>query len=98
LLISREPLVTFLIGLGGLIVIPIVAVLLLVTVIGAPLGIGILLVLWPLAAFVGYLVAGIWIGDWVLQRSVGDPGTRPYRAAIIGVLILLVVDRKSTRL
>jgi hypothetical protein len=48
--------------------------------------------LWPLAAFLGYLVAGIWIGDWVLART--SPETireRPYLAAVVGILILEVL-------
>ncbi len=56
---------------------------------GAPLGLGILFGLWPLTAFLGYLVAAIWIGDWILRRT--SPGTvreRPYLAAVIGILIM----------
>jgi len=88
-LISHEPVMTLAAGILGLVVVPIVAILLIVTVIGAPLGVGILIALWPLVAFVGYLVAGIWIGDWVLQRM--QPGMireRPFTAAVIGILIL----------
>jgi len=51
--------------------------------------VGILLGLWPLVAFLGYLVAGIWIGDWILGRM--SPTTereRPYLAAVIGIVIL----------
>jgi hypothetical protein len=87
-IISREPVQAFLIGLAGLIVTPIVAVLLIVTIIGAPLGLGILLGVWPLAAFLGYLVTGIWIGDWVLHRSSGVARERPYLAATIGIIVL----------
>ena len=36
--------------------------------IGAPLGLAIMFVVWPAAAFAGYLVAGIWIGEWLLGR------------------------------
>ena len=70
----------------------VVAVLALVTVIGAPLGFAILLGLWPLAGFVGYVVTGIWIGDWVLHRSVGAPARRPYVEAVLGVLVLAVLS------
>jgi hypothetical protein len=70
----------------------VLAVLLIVTIIGAPLGIGILLGLWPLTAFVGYLVAGAWIGDWILARM--TPGVvheRPYAAIVIGLLVLQIL-------
>jgi len=88
-LISHEPVMTLAAGIVGLVVVPIAAILLIVTVIGAPLGVGILIALWPLIAFVGYLVAGIWIGDWVLHRL--EPAViheRPFVAAVVGILIL----------
>jgi hypothetical protein len=88
-LISHEPGMTLVAGILGLVVFPIVAFLLIVTVVGAPLGVGILIALWPLIAFAGYLVAGIWIGDWVLHRM--QPTVvreRPLLAAVIGILVL----------
>ena len=78
-LISREPAKSFVTGLVAVFVIPIVAVLAFLTVVGVPLGLAILLGLWPLAGFVGYVVTGIWIGDWLLHRSVGDPGKTTVR-------------------
>jgi hypothetical protein len=76
-------------GIVGLIAFPLVAVLLIVTLVGAPLGVAILLQVWPLVAFVGYLIAGIWIGEWVLRRmSPEQIRERPYLAAVIGLLIL----------
>jgi hypothetical protein len=88
-LISREPGATLLAGLAGLVIPPLVALVAIVTVVGAPLGIGILVGLWPLAAFVGYLVAGIWIGDWILRRiSPAVTRERPYLAAVIGLVVL----------
>ena len=76
-----------------MIVIPFVAVLAMFTVIGAPLGFAILFMVSPAAAFVGYLVAAIWIGDLVLNRGT-SPGTedRPYLAAIVGVLVLWLIS------
>ena len=88
-LISREPVLTFATGIVGMVVIPLAAFVLIATLIGAALGVGILIALWPLVAFVGYLVAGIWIGDWVLQqRRPAVARERPYLAAVIGLLIL----------
>ena len=90
--IAREPILTLVVGVLGLIVIPVVAIALMVSVIGAPLGLGVMFQLWPLIAFVGYLVAGIWIGEWLLGRV--QPGVRrerPYLAATIGVLLLQLV-------
>lgn len=91
-LISREPVTAFLAGLGGLIAIIIVGTLAIVTIVGIPLGLGILLGFLPVVAFAGYLVTGIWLGDWVLRQvSPGHAPERPYRAAVVGILVLSVV-------
>lgn len=91
-LISSEPWPTFLTGLVGLIVLPIGAIVLFATLLGAPLATGVLLQVLPLMAFAGYLVAAIWAGDWVLRRlSSGPERERPYLASMIGVVILGVV-------
>jgi hypothetical protein len=91
-LISREPALTLGVGIVGLFAFPLVAILLMVTVIGAPLGVGILLQVWPLVAFLSYLIGGIWIGDWILrQTSPERVRERPYLAAVLGVLLLEVV-------
>jgi hypothetical protein len=69
-----------------------VAVLAIVTIVGAPIGIALLIVVWPAAAYIGYLVAGIWIGDWLLARFRGsDPAGRPYLAAVVGLIVLMVI-------
>ena len=92
-LIGKEPVETFLFGLGGLIVIPLAAILAMFTVIGAPLGLTVLFMVWPAAAFIGYLVAAIWIGDLVLNRGVSPgPAERPYAAAVVGVLVLAIIS------
>jgi hypothetical protein len=91
-LISREPIETFLVGVAGMFVPLILIVLLFITIVGAPLALGILFVAWPLAAFVGYLVAGIWLGDWILSRtSPAVTRERPYLAAAIGLVVLQVL-------
>jgi len=87
-LIGHEPVMTLVTGFLGLVIIPVVAILLMITIVGAPLGVGILLGFWPLVAFVGYLVAGIWIGEWVLRRTGSGIRERPYLASVIGLLIL----------
>jgi len=90
--ISQEPVVALVTGIVGLFAFPIVSIALIATLIGAPLGLAILLQVWPLVAFVGYLVAGIWIGEWVLRRTSPERvSERPYLAAVIGLLILALV-------
>ena len=88
-IISHEPVMAFAAGIVGLVAFPLVAVLLIVSLVGAPLGLAVLLQVWPLVAFIGYLVAGIWIGEWVLRRSSSEAvRERPYLAAVIGLVIL----------
>jgi hypothetical protein len=91
-LISREPGRVLLSGLGGLMLVPIVAILAMITVLGAPLGFALMFMVWPAAAFTGYVVAGIWIGDWLLYRGDRPAPERPYVAAVVGLLILQIVS------
>jgi hypothetical protein len=90
-LIRRAPVLTVGVGLLGLFLPIVLLVVLTATVIGAPLAFGIAFGLWPLAAFIGYLVAGIAIGDWIVgQVSAGVTRERPYLAAVVGLLVLEV--------
>jgi hypothetical protein len=90
-LIRQEPMLTLGVGLLGLFVPIVLLVVLTATVIGAPLAFGIAFGLWPLAAFIGYLVAGIAIGDWIVARlSPGVTRERPYLAAVVGIIVLEV--------
>lgn len=85
-LISEETGLTVLAGLVAMIAPPFVAVLLMVTLVGIPAGVGLLLVLWPALAFVGYLVAAIWLGEWILGRRGGAVrAERPYAAVVVGL-------------
>jgi hypothetical protein len=88
-LISREPGPVLLAGIVGAFVLPFVSILLMATVIGAPLGLALLLVVLPVMAFLGWLVAAIWLGDWIVERLRGarEP-QRPYLAAAVGVVVL----------
>ena len=92
-LISRETGMTVLVGLLAIVLPPIAAVLLMVTVIGIPAGIGLLVVLWPAVAFIGYIVAAIWLGEWLLGRRSPEaaPAERPYAAATIGLIVAFVI-------
>jgi hypothetical protein len=88
-LLAAQPLQTLLVGLVSVIGLPIVAIFLIATIIGAPLGIGILIGTLPLVAFIGYLVAATWIGEWIVRNTVsGTPPERPFLAAVAGVLVL----------
>lgn len=91
-LIRREPVMVLAVAIVGLVIPVIASIALMVTVVGAPLGLGILFALWPLVAFLGYLVAGIAIGDWILGRlSPHVVRERPYLAAVVGLIVLHVL-------
>ncbi|HET9522212.1 MAG TPA: hypothetical protein VFO73_14280 [Candidatus Limnocylindrales bacterium] len=91
-LISHEPgqvLVAAVIG----IFLPIVVIGgLFVTVVGAPLAVALLIGVWPVLGLLGWLVAGIWIGDFILDRT-SSRGfrERPYLAAVVGLVVLQVL-------
>ena len=88
-LISNDPLMTGLIGFLSVIAIPVAAILLMVTVIGAPLGLGVLFAVLPLLAYAGYLTAAIWTGEWILRRTGPErERERPFLAAVVGVVVL----------
>jgi hypothetical protein len=89
--ISEEPLPVFVIGLVAAIAIPVLAIVALITIVGAPLGLGILFGILPALAFVGFLVAAIYLGEELLGTRKEPMAERPYRAALVGIVILQVV-------
>jgi hypothetical protein len=90
--LSEEPVIALAVGIVGLFAFPIIGIALVATLIGAPLGFALLFQVWPLAAFAGYLVAGIWLGEWILRRTSPErTRERPYLASVIGLLILGLV-------
>jgi hypothetical protein len=91
-LISHEPGQTLLVGLAGLIIVPVAAILAMMTIVGLPLGLAIMFMVWPAAAYLGYLVAGIWIGEWLLYRGDRPAPERPYMAAVVGLLVLQIIS------
>jgi hypothetical protein len=91
-IISREPVKTVVAGLVGIVGTVVVGTLAIVTIVGMPLGFGILALVLPVLLVAGYLVAGIWIGDMILART--SPGVvreRPYLAAVLGVVVVGVI-------
>ena len=89
--IATEPLKVFGTGLFAAILIPIVAIVAIVTIVGAPLGLGILLGALPLLAFVGFLVGGIFLGEELLGTRKEPAAARPYRGALLGIVLLQVI-------
>jgi hypothetical protein len=85
--ISHEPLKAFLIGLLMLILPPLIVFALAVTIVGLPVALSILVFVWPTLWFVGYLVASLWVGEWVLRAAGRPQADRPYLAAVVGLLV-----------
>ncbi|MGI9598270.1 MAG: hypothetical protein ACR2QK_19055 [Acidimicrobiales bacterium] len=68
---------------------PIISVVLFATIIGIPTALAIWLAVLPGLGFVGLLVAGVRIGEYVTAR--GDGHRRPYLAAAVGTVILIII-------
>jgi len=89
--ISRQPGHVLVAGIVGSVVLPVLAGLLVMTVVGAPIGLSMLFGVQPELALVGWLVAAIWVGDWLMEKSQGArEAGRPYRAAALGVIVLAI--------
>ena len=76
--VRAEPALSVGLGLGTLLVLPVLAVLLFITILGIPLGLA-LLALLPVVVLVGFVVGVLWLGGLAqaaLQRGgrVGDAG------------------------
>jgi hypothetical protein len=91
-LISGRPGHVLVAGIAGMVLLPLLSILLIMTVIGAPIGFALLFVLLPALAFLGWLVAAIWIGDWLVAGTRGSrEAGHPYLAAVVGVIVLALV-------
>lgn len=71
--------------------VPVLAVVLMATVLGIPLGLGILLFFLPALGFAGYLVAGAAVGSLILKARAGAEAAHPYLGVTLGLLILQVI-------
>jgi hypothetical protein len=73
------------------IAVPFLAVLAIMTLVGLPFGIGLLVFLLPALWFLGYIVAGARLGGWLVGLAGGETGGRPYLAVALGLLILQLI-------
>jgi hypothetical protein len=90
-LIRREPGPVLIAGILGSVALPLLAVLLIITIVGAPFGLGIFFIVLPAIVFLAWIVAAILVGDWIVirMRGAAQPD-RPYLAAVLGVIALAV--------
>lgn len=91
-LITERPghvaLAALIVGIG----LPFAAVMAIITLVGIPVGIAMLIFLLPAVLFVGYLVAGTKLGSLILsRREAAETPEHPYLATVLGLLILQVV-------
>ena len=87
-LISRKLGATILSALIVGIGVPLLATVAFASVLGIPLGIGLLLFLIPALWFFGYLVAGTKLGAVILRQEATD---HPYLASVIGLVLLQAI-------
>jgi hypothetical protein len=87
--LARRPGTTVLAGVVAWVALPLLALLLVVSVLGIPLGVLLALVVLPGLWLGGYVVAATWLGAAILRRTpIGRGQERPYRSAVLGVLVL----------
>ena len=84
--ILQRPLETGVTGLATWVILPIVAIVAFVSLIGIPVGLVIVLVVAPLLALMGYLVAAYLVGTWLAAVTKIEAGR--YLAVIAGVIVL----------
>ena len=70
---------------------PILAGIIIITIIGAPLGLGILIFLMPALAFLGYLVAATRLGSAITGALKQPEAGRPILAVVLGVILLQII-------
>lgn len=83
--VSRRTLFSLLMGLATIPLLPIVFILLLITVVGIPVAF-LLLLLYPFAAFVGYVASCTLIGARLRGRSVSEPPL--WQSAMLGLAVV----------
>lgn len=88
--ISKEIGPTLLAGLILFFGAPLVIIAFFVTIVGIPTALAIGFAVYGVVAFLGYLVAGIWLGDLIISRGAGVG--HPYLAAFIGMLLLAIAS------
>jgi len=93
--LESRPGASALLGFALLVCIPVASVILLITLVGAPLGL-LSMTAYMALLLVGYVAAGAALGDWVWKRlrRGNAPATRPQiGAAIGGILAVAIIGR-----
>ena len=89
--IRSRPLGALLLGFALIICVPVAAILAMVTVIGIPLGLG-LMFMWPIVVVLGYLVGVLFFGDALAAQFARFRGRSTNRGLrIVGLALILAV-------
>jgi hypothetical protein len=90
--LRREPGRVALAGLALWFLVPALAIMAILSIVGIPAGVGVLMFLLPAMAFLGYLMAGIYLGVRLVDAARWDAaGTRPWLRALVGVAVLMLI-------
>lgn len=89
--VAHQPGPTLLTALILWVAVPVLTVLLMATIVGIPLGIGILVFLLPALWFIGYLVAGAAVGTAIVKARRAGEMEHPYLPVLVGLLIFQVI-------
>ena len=87
--IAGETTLGALLGFGAFLIVPIATVVVMLTVVGVPLGL-IVMLLFGAALYLAKLPAAAWVGERLLANA-GRPDPSPYAAMAIGVLVLYLL-------
>ena len=90
---TGEPAAVLLPAVGLLVGLPVLSGLLMITVVGIPVGLAGLLVVLPMLWFVGSVAVAVRIGDWVLFQLRGrTEASHPLVAATMGLVVIGIVS------
>ena len=87
--IAEETTLGALLGFTAFLLIPVAAVIAIVTLVGLPIGVAAVL-LFGLALYAAKLPIAVWIGGRLLGLA-GRPGASPYAAMAVGILLLYLL-------
>ena len=87
--IAAETTLGALLGFGAFLIVPIATVVVMLTLVGVPLGL-IVMLLFGAALYLAKLPTAAWVGAWLLAR-VGRSDASPYAGMAVGVLALYLL-------
>lgn len=89
--VRRKTLITAGLGFLSLFLVPFVAIALIVTVIGLPLGV-MLFMLWAMALPVAFVIGAYTVGAWITAVDVDHSSMRKFLAMLVGLLLFILLS------